>query len=70
MQIVFAVRAHAPSSSRLYLRKSFFSTRIRMVARNPVSSSTVTQLLMMLNQWICVARVQHLSAIEPHRTNQ
>ncbi len=24
-----------------------------MVARNPVSSSTVTQLLMMENQWIC-----------------
>jgi len=26
---------------------------MRMVARNPVSSSTVTQLLMMENQWIC-----------------
>ena len=47
------MQRRAPSSSRLYLRKSFFSTRIRMVARKPVSSSTVTQLLMMLNQWIC-----------------
>ena len=26
---------------------------MRMVARKPVSSSTVTQLLMMENQWIC-----------------
>ena len=45
---------HAPaSSSRENLMKSFLSTRMRIVARNPVSSSTVTQLLMMLNQWIC-----------------
>ncbi len=28
---------------------------MRMVARKPVSSSTVTQLLMMENQWICAA---------------
>jgi len=26
---------------------------MRMVARKPVSSSTVTQLLMIENQWIC-----------------
>lgn len=30
---------------------------MRMVARNPVSSSTVTQELMMLNQWICRAQI-------------
>ena len=42
----------AISSSRVYLMKSFFSTRIRIVARNPVSSSTVTHELMMENQWI------------------
>ena len=46
----------APSSSRAYLRKSFLSTRMRMVARKPVSSSTVTHELMMLNQWICGAQ--------------
>ena len=47
-------RGHGPaSSSRENLMKSFFRTRMRMVARKPVSSSTVTQLLMMLNQWIC-----------------
>jgi hypothetical protein len=40
------------SSSREYLTKSARSTRIRMVARNPVSSSTVTQLLTIENQWI------------------
>ena len=45
----------APSSSRVYLMKSFFSTRMRIVARKPVSSSTVTQELMMENQWICTA---------------
>jgi hypothetical protein len=33
--------------------KSFFSTRMRIVARKPVRRSTVTQLLMMENQWIC-----------------
>jgi len=33
--------------------KSALSTRMRMVARKPVSSSTVTQELMMENQWIC-----------------
>ena len=33
--------------------KSFLRTRMSMVARKPVRSSTVTQLLMMLNQWIC-----------------
>lgn len=43
------------SSSRVYLMKSAFSTRIRMVAKNPVSSSTVTHELTMLNQWICGA---------------
>ena len=42
-----------PSSSRLYLTKSFLRTRMRMVARKPVSSSTVTHEFMMLNQWIC-----------------
>lgn len=35
--------------------KSFLSTRIKMVARNPVSSNTVTQELMMENQWICMS---------------
>src|SRR5689334_16488741 len=40
-------------SSREYLMKSAFSTRIRMVARKPVSSSTVTHELMIENQWIC-----------------
>ncbi len=51
---------HGPaSSSRENLMKSFLSTRMRMVARNPVSSSTVTQLLMMLNQWICGHSAQH-----------
>ena len=44
------------SSSWVYLRKSFLRTRMRMVARNPVSSSTVTHELMMLNQWICSSR--------------
>ncbi len=39
-----------PSSSRVYLTKSFLRTRMRMVARKPVSSSTVTHELMMLNQ--------------------
>ena len=29
---------------------------MRMVARKPVSSSTVTQLLMMENQWICTTQ--------------
>ncbi len=38
------------SSSLVYLTKSFFRTRIRMVARKPVNSSTVTQLLMIENQ--------------------
>ena len=43
-----------PASSSLPKRtKSFLSTRMRMVARKPVSSSTVTQLLMIENQWIC-----------------
>ena len=32
----------AASSSLVYLRKSFLGTRIKMVARNPVSNSTVT----------------------------
>ena len=48
----------APSSSRVYLMKSFLSTRMRMVAKKPVSSSTVTQELMMENQWICAAHTQ------------
>ncbi len=52
----------APSSSRVYLMKSFLSTRMRMVARKPVSSSTVTHELMMLNQWICARRC-HSSAV-------
>ncbi len=42
-----------PSSSRVYLMKSFLRTRMSIVAKKPVSSSTVTQLLMMENQWIC-----------------
>ena len=42
----------AISSSFVYLMKSFFRTRIRMVARNPVRRRTVTHELMMLNQWI------------------
>ena len=46
----FRQRRVAPSSSRVYLMKSFLSTRMRMVARKPVSSTTVTQLLMMENQ--------------------
>ena len=33
--------------------KSALSTLMRMVARKPVSSRTVTQELMMENQWIC-----------------
>jgi hypothetical protein len=37
----------------VYLRKSFLRTLSRMVARKPVSSRTVTQELMMENQWIC-----------------
>lgn len=40
------------SSSRVYLMKSALRTRMRMVARNPVSSNTVTQEFTMLNQWI------------------
>ena len=48
---------HPPSSSSCaYLMKSFFSTLMRIVARKPVSSSTVTHELTMLNQWICRAR--------------
>lgn len=39
--------------------KSALSTRMRMVARKPVSSSTVTQLLMMENQWICMRACNH-----------
>ena len=35
------------------LMKSFFSTRSRMVARKPVSKSTVTHELIMENQCIC-----------------
>ena len=35
-----------------YFMKSFFSTRIKMVARNPVRRSTVTQELTIENQWI------------------
>lgn len=35
-----------------YLMKSFFSTLIRIVARNPVNKSTVTHELIMENQWI------------------
>ena len=46
-------KALPTSSSLVYLTKSFLRTRMRMVARNPVSNSTVTQELMMLNQWIC-----------------
>lgn len=44
------------SSSRMYLTKSFLRTRMRMVAKKPVSRSTVTHELMMENQWICVTR--------------
>lgn len=47
------------SSSRVYLMKSAFRTRIKMVARKPVNSSTVTQELTMLNQWICMAGHEH-----------
>ncbi len=43
-------------SSFEYFTKSAFSTRMRMVARKPVSSSTVTHELMMENQWICGGR--------------
>ena len=39
----------AASSSLVYLRKSFLSTRIKMVARNPVSNSTVTHELTIEN---------------------
>lgn len=34
-----------------YLMKSFLSTRMRMVAKNPVSNRTVTQELIIENQW-------------------
>ena len=43
----------APSSSRLKRRKSWRTTRSRMVARKPVSSSTVIMELTMENQWTC-----------------
>jgi hypothetical protein len=39
----------AASSSLVYLRKSFLSTRIKMVARNPVNKSTVTHELTIEN---------------------
>jgi hypothetical protein len=40
----------ATSSSLEYLMKSFFRTRMSIVAKNPVSSSTVTHEFIMLNQ--------------------
>ena len=55
--------ASVPSSSLVYLRKSFLRTRIRMVARKPVSSSTVTHEFMMLNQWICNQYASFMDAV-------
>lgn len=44
-----------------YLIKSFLRTRMRIVARNPVNSRTVTHELMMENQWIsrCCGRKEY-----------
>lgn len=40
------------STKSSYLTKSFLSTRIRMVARNPVRRRTVTHEFIIENQWI------------------
>jgi hypothetical protein len=58
------------SSSAEYLTKSFLSTRMRMVARKPVSRRTVTQELMMENQWIsrCCLRNWYLRYLSMRRS--
>ena len=65
--------------------KSFFSTRIAIVAKKPVSNRTVTHELMMENQWIeqvlrqervrasaspCAAQVPRDALFPPHRVRK
>jgi hypothetical protein len=50
MQLLIFSYSQTNEKGRPYLTKSFFSTRMRIVARNPVRRRTVTQEFIIENQ--------------------